>query len=200
METTLERKKRFIDIARNNIKRDGIDNLLAYLEKTDFYTAPASTKFHSHYEGGLCEHSLKVYDNLLTLASWKIADNNNLPKELVETVAIVALFHDISKINLYERLFRNVKNEDGQWEKVPYYGISSKKKIFLGHAESSVYMLSKFMSLTLEETTAIRWHMGAFDSAVKGGEYDYSHALKQFPLVMLLHTADNLASTLDEEQ
>lgn len=131
METTLERKKRFIDIARNNIKRDGIDNLLAYLEKTDFYTAPASTKFHSHYEGGLCEHSLKVYDNLLTLASWKIADNNNLPKELVETVAIVALFHDISKINLYERLFRNVKNEDGQWEKVPYYGISSKKKFFL---------------------------------------------------------------------
>lgn len=198
--TTEERKERFIKTAKSSINREGIDKLLSYLEKTDFFTAPASTKFHSHFEGGLCEHSLRVYDNLLTLVSWKIAEGNELPKEMIETVAIVALFHDISKINLYERLFRNVKNEDGQWEKVPYYGISSKKKIFLGHAESSVYMLSKFMSLTLEETTAIRWHMGAFDSAVKGGEYDYSHALKQFPLVMLLHTADNLASTLDEEQ
>lgn len=201
MEKNIENRKKFIDIAKNNIKREGINKLLAYLDKTDFFTAPASTKFHSHFEGGLCEHSLRVFDNLLTLATWKIADNSELPKELIETIAIVALFHDISKINFYEKQFRNVKNDEtGQWEKVAYFGINTKRKIFLGHAESSVYMLSKFMNLTLEETTAIRWHMGAFDSAAKGGEYDYSHALKQFPLVLLLHTADNLASTLDEEQ
>lgn len=195
-------KKTFIEIANKNIKRKGIADLLKWLEKTDFFTAPASTKFHSHFEGGLCEHSLKVYTNLCHLVQWKMNGGQPLDTTSLETVTIIALFHDLSKIGKYELSFRNVKNEEtNQWEKVPCYSYTNEKtKILLGHAESSVFLLQKFIEPTLEEATAIRWHMGAFDPSVKGGEREYSAALQKCPIALLAYIADNMAATLDEVQ
>ena len=112
-------KQKFIDIAKTNIKRDGINELLAWLETTDFFTCPASAKFHSAEPGGLCFHSLNVYERLLKLAKDEYGEENvNL-----ESVSIIALFHDICKCCFYKQEMRNVK-ENGEWVQKPYYVIA----------------------------------------------------------------------------
>lgn len=199
--TVMKNKENFLALANKNIKRKGIENLLKWLEKTDFFTAPASTKYHSYFEGGLCEHSLKVYDNLCHLVQWKMNSGQELDAATIESITIIALFHDISKIGKYEISFRNSKNEKGEWEKVPYYAYTNEKsKILLGHAETSICMLQKFLLLTLEEATSIRWHMGAYDTSVKGGDREYSAALQKCPIAMLTHIANDMSATLDEVQ
>ena len=97
-------------------------------------------------------------------------------------------------------MFRR-QESDGEWEKVPYYAYTNEKsKILLGHAETSIFMLQKFLLLTLEEVTSIRWHMGAYDTSVKGGDREYSAALQKCPIAMLTHIADDMSATLDEVQ
>ena len=137
-------KEEFLKILRT-VNREGIEDLIKFLESTDFFTAPASTRFHGNYEGGLVEHSMKVYEILKT----KVEDN--------DSTKIVALLHDICKTNFYKTDFRNVKN-NGVWEQVPYYTIED--TIPYGHGEKSVMMISEFIKLTPEEKYAIRWHMG----------------------------------------
>lgn len=176
-------------ICSGNIQRDGIDALLEWLQKHDFFSAPASTKYHGNYVGGLCEHSLNVYyelDKLNALYGCAYSD---------ETLAIVALFHDVCKTNFYKPAVRNVK-VDGQWTTKEVWEIDDSYP--LGHGEKSCIIIQRFMQLTFEELLAIRWHMGAFDNAVKGGDYSISKAQDKSKLLTLLQMADMAASQLVE--
>jgi len=166
----------------NSINREGIDNLINFIEKTDFYTAPASTRFHGSYEGGLLEHSMKVYEILKHKVANTVIDINVSE----DTLKIVALLHDICKVNFYKVDYRNAKNEQGVWEKVPYYTVDD--LIPYGHCEKSVMMLTEYIKLTSEEKYAIRWHMGFTEP--KEQYNTLSIAFKKYPLALLLHEAD----------
>lgn len=187
-------KEEFITIYKENIKREGADKLLEYLEKSDFFTAPSSTRYHGSYEGGLVQHSLNVYHCLKDYLS------RPRTKELYgmdyseETIAIVSLLHDVCKINFYTVEMRNKKNEaSGQWEKVPYYAIND--TLPYGHGEKSVYILSGFFygdsRLTREEAFAIRYHMGFSGIEDKN---TIGRALEMYPLALALNVADMEAS------
>ena len=181
-------KERFIEIFESNIKREGAGELLSWLDKTDFFTAPASTKFHLCREGGLCEHSVNVYECL----SERYGSDHS-----AETIAVVALLHDLCKAQFYKVSTRNQKNEQtGQWEKVPYYTIED--KFPFGHGEKSVFLIERFMRLKIEEAIAIRWHMGGFDDAAKAGSFTVSNAYEMYPLAVKLHIADVEATYLRE--
>lgn len=190
-------KEKFISIYKENIKREGADKLLDYLmsDKCDFFTAPASTKFHCAYEGGLCEHSINVYECLKSyLDSDRVKEKFGLSFS-DETIAIVALLHDVCKTNTYIVSSRNVKNEQGQWIKVPYYDYND--TLPYGHGEKSVYIVSGFMRLSRDEAMAIRWHMGF------SGQEDQKligNALHMYPLALALNIADCEASTFFEER
>ena len=186
-----QNKSTFLMLARDDIKRDGIEALLSWLEASDFFTAPASTKFHLSEEGGLCAHSINVYERLVRLceAEWGEDGFNR------ESVAIIGLFHDLCKTNIYKVEMRNVK-ESGEWVQKPYFTVDD--SLPYGHGEKSVYMLSGFMKLTREEAMAINWHMGGFDLRVQAGSYDYSKAYNKYPLALMVHLADMQATFLDE--
>lgn len=186
-----QNKSTFLMLARDDIKRDGIEALLSWLEASDFFTAPASTKFHLSEEGGLCAHSINVYERLVRLceAEWGEDGFNR------ESVAIIGLFHDLCKTNIYKVEMRNVK-ENGEWVQKPYFTVDD--SLPYGHGEKSVYMLSGFMKLTREEAMAINWHMGGFDLRVQAGSYDYSKAYNKYPLALMIHLADMQATFLDE--
>mgnify|MGYP004523289425 FL=1 len=184
-------KQQIIDIYRNCVKREGSDKLLDYLiNKSDFFTAPASTRFHGAYDGGLAQHSLNVYNCFKAyLERDRVRELYNLNAS-DETIAVCALLHDICKVNVYTRGTRNVKNEEtGQWEKVPTFFFDD--GLPYGHGEKSVYMITGFMRLTREEAFAIRYHMGfsGEENANKVGK-----AFGMFPLAFALSTADMEAS------
>lgn len=188
-------KENFISIVRANIKRDGIENLIDWLNKSDFFTAPSSTRFHGNYEGGLCEHSLNVYHVFKELLSK--FDFPELHEEITdETITIITLFHDICKAFYYKLGTRNMKIDD-KWETVQVYEVDD--KLPLGHGEKSCMILQRFMKLSINELMAIRWHMGAFDFASKGGDRGYDLAGDKTQLVNLLHIADLIASQLYEK-
>lgn len=187
----MTKKEEFMQIYTTNITRDGADKLLDYLTSpaSDFFTAPASTRFHGSYEGGLVEHSLNVYHCLVDyLTRERTAAVYNM-KFTAESVAIVALLHDICKVNYYGTELRNAKNEQGAWEKVPYYTIDD--KLPYGHGEKSVYIATGFMKLTREEAFAIRYHMGFSGIEDKNS---IGRAFEQFPLSFALSVADMEAS------
>ena len=187
-------QEKFIEIYEKYIKRDGSKELLDYLKKSDFFTAPASSQFHSAYEGGLCVHSINVYNRFLKSVRNEYGENY-LTDEKMETIAICGLLHDICKIDTFKTDFRN-KKVDGNWVQVPYYTIED--SLPYGHGEKSVYIISGFMRLTREEAMMINWHMGGFDARVRGGAYGLSEAYYKFPLAVILHTCDMLATYLDE--
>lgn len=166
-------KEEFIAILRQ-VKREGMEQLIEFLNKTDFFEAPASTRFHGCFKGGLVEHSMKVYEILKT----KTEDS--------DSVKIIALLHDICKANFYKVDYRNAKNEQGVWEKVPYYTIDD--TIPYGHGEKSVMMISEFIKLTPEERYAIRWHMGFTEP--KELYTTIGQAYKKYPVALLMHEAD----------
>ncbi len=189
--TALDMKEKFIRLYQENITRDGAQDLLDWLGKTDFFTAPASTRFHSAYAGGLVEHSVNVYEVL--------RERYFEPGDSEESFAIAALLHDLCKAQFYKLGTRNVKNEStGQWEKVPYYTIED--KFPYGHGEKSVFLIERFMKLRLDEAVAIRWHMGGFDDTVKAGGYSISAAFEQYPLAIKLHLSDAEATYLRERK
>jgi hypothetical protein len=179
MRKMMTNKEKFKDICNRHIKRDGITNLLSLLEKTDFYTAPASTRYHDSCEGGLVSHSIDVYNEMYQLC---VTDGNID----TETIAICGLFHDICKMGFYKVSQRNVKNEFGKWIQVPYYEVDD--SFPYGHGEKSVYILNDVMKLTDEEAMAIRWHMGGFTD---GSDIrNVGKAFEMFPLAVYLHMAD----------
>ena len=186
-----EHKERFLSILRANVQREGLEELIRWLEGTDFFEAPASTKFHSAYKEGLLIHSLNVYDIL------KARNDRDGNTESEESVALVALLHDVCKAGFYKESTRNVKNEQtGQWEKVPYYQVED--RFPYGHGEKSVYLIERFLRLKPAEAIAIRWHMGSFDDTVRAGGYTLSHAFEKYPLAVKLHLADLEATYLLE--
>ncbi len=193
-----EHRQRFIEIYKENIKREGADKLLEYLQSRscDFFTAPASTRFHCSYEGGLCEHSLNVYDCLKSYLATERAKETFGLEFSEESVAIVSLLHDVCKINTYKTSMRNVKDDKtGVWSKVPYYEYND--TLPYGHGEKSVYIVSGFMRLTRDEAMAIRWHMGfsgTEDQKLVG------NALHTYPLALALMIADCEASSFVEER
>ena len=188
-----DNKARFLQIYRDNITRTGSGTVLDYLCKSDFFTAPASTRFHGAHEGGLLEHSLNVYDCLV-----KLLETNGLTGEYSpDTVAVVALLHDVCKVNFYKKGTRNQK-VDGKWETVDCYEID--EKFPCGHGEKSVIILQTMMRLSSEEILAIRAHMGGWDTSVKGGDYFVGKIFERSPLALLLHLADMEATYLKERK
>ena len=187
-------KEEFIEIFKAHIVRDGADKLLDYLSNSDFFTAPASARFHLAEEGGLCRHSVNVYKRLVNVIRQEYGSNSPFSDE---TVAICGLLHDVCKINFYVVDYRNSK-ENGVWVKVPYYRVE--EKFPYGHGEKSVFIVSQYMRLTAEEAMAINWHMGGFDERVKGGSFALSEAMAKYKLVLLMHIADLQASYLDEDR
>ena len=177
-------------------KREGVEALLEFVRKSDFYTAPASTRFHSCHEGGLLEHSLNVYKCL------KEKENNTMWAEVYkdipeESLIICALLHDLCKTYFYTVEYRNKKNDEtGVWEKVPFYTIDD--KVPYGHGEKSVMMIEEYIKLTPVERYSIRWHMGW--SEPKENYNALGKAMGKYPLVLALHEADQEATYLLEEE
>lgn len=180
-------KEEFKSIVNSCIAREGIDGLIGWLEQTDFYIAPASTRFHGSYAGGLVEHSINVYKELKRLLS-------AYPEVQVseETIAISALFHDLCKINMYKTEKRNRKNEYGQWESYDAY-TSEEQFCYGGHGSKSVFLANWFIHLTKEEAVAINCHMASWD-----GNNSVGKAYEQFPFAWLLHVADESATYILE--
>ncbi len=183
----MDNKERFLEIFNTYINREGADKLLEYLlsKSSDFFTAPASTRFHGAYEGGLLEHSLNVYECLKDYLSRDRVRNMYRLECDAESVAIVALLHDLCKVNCYKVGSRNVKDANGVWQSVPTYEFED--KLPYGHGEKSVYIITGFMKLTREEAFAIRYHMGFSGCEDKR---NVGEAFEQFPLAFALNTAD----------
>ena len=179
-------KEEFIEIFTSCITRDGADKLLDFLEhKCDFFTAPASARYHGAYEGGLCDHSLNVYHCLVDYLQRERVQELYGLEYSDESIAIVALLHDLCKIGCYKAGSRNVKGSDGKWQSVPTFFYED--TLPYGHGEKSVYIISGFLKLTREEAMAIRWHMGF------SGDEDkrlVGQALQQYPLAFALSLAD----------
>lgn len=181
----------FEDIYKTNISRNGSAELLAWLQTTDFFTAPASTKFHCACLGGLVQHSVSVYHVMRE-------KHFNPEEDSEESFAICALLHDVCKAQFYKKGMRNFKNEEtGQWEKRPYYSIEDSYPY--GHGEKSVFLIERFMRLKTSEAIAIRWHMGGFDDAVKGGSFSISQAFEKYPIAVKLHLSDLESTYLREK-
>lgn len=188
MENTY--KKEFIDIFEKHVKRDSAQKFLSWLQTTDFFTAPASTRFHCACESGLVSHSVNVY-NVLREKYFEDGDSE-------ESFALCGLLHDVCKAQFYKISTRNVKNEEtGQWEKKPFYTVED--AFPYGHGEKSVFLIERFIRLKPAEAMAIRWHMGGFDESVKGGSFSMGNAFYQYPLAVKLHLADLESTYLVEK-
>ena len=191
-------KERFIEIYQTRIRRQDAHRLLDYLQSaaSDFFEAQASTRFHGAYKGGLVDHSLNVYDCLKDyLSRERVKTVYGLQQVSEETIAVVALLHDLCKINVYHPGKRNVKI-NGEWQSVDTFEYSD--TLPYGHGEKSVYMITGFMRLSRDESFAIRYHMGfssEFDDPRSIG-YTFEH----FPLAFALSTADMEATYFMESK
>lgn len=193
----VQNKNRFMEIYKTHIRREGADRLLTYLEKSDFFTAPSSTRFHCSYEGGLCEHSLNVYDCLKDYLDRDFVKNRYNLNPSEEKIAIVALLHDLCKVNTYTVSMRNKKNESGQWVQVPFYEFKEKFN-YGSHGGKSIFIIQEFMKLDPDEQVAINCHMGAYDRMP--GDFSLNNAYAQFPLALALHIADVESSVILEHE
>jgi len=182
-----ETREEFLEIYNKNITREGADKLLEYLESKgcDFFTAPASQRFHGAHEGGLVEHSVNVYRCLKAYLDRERVQQEYGMRYSDETIAVAALLHDTCKINCYKPGFRNVKDDNGVWQKVPSYEYDD--KLPYGHGEKSVYVVGGFIRLNREEAFAIRYHMGFSGIEDKRNIGD---AFERFPLAFALNVAD----------
>ncbi|MDE7079845.1 MAG: HD domain-containing protein [Clostridia bacterium] len=189
-------KERFTQLFNKYITREGSEKLLKWLTDSDFFTAPASSKFHNAVTGGLCDHSLNVFDRAVELIDNENKKDGSPFKNItMENVAVATLLHDVCKVNFYEVQLRNIK-VDGIWEQVPYYSVND--SLPYGHGEKSVYIISGFMRLTRDEAMAINWHMGGFDKRVVGGDFSLSKAFSDYPFATIVHIADIMATYFDE--
>lgn len=182
----MSQKDTFIQIYKTYIHRNGADKFLEFLlsDQSDFFVAPASTRFHGSYEGGLLEHSIHVYECLRDYLQRERTKEIYHMNYSEETIALTALLHDVCKINVYKASMRN-KKVDGQWVQVPFYEFDDTMPY--GHGEKSVYMITPFMKLSREEAFAIRYHMGFSNNDLPNAVgYTFEH----FPLAFALSTAD----------
>lgn len=219
----MNKKDEFLLLLSSYVKRDGIKELIKWLESTDFFIAPASTRFHLSCEGGLLAHSLNVYYRMHSLyvaekqRRLKDFGNNLLTPEEEESIAITALLHDVCKINVYVKEPKNQKtyapervsranprhikydsNGEFIWETVMKY--TCVETFPMGHGEKSMYLLLKYIKLTDAEAMAIRWHMGFSDDTFKSGNRAVSNALNKYSLAVFLFIADTIATLIDESE
>ncbi len=188
-----EQKEMILDLLRST-ERDGIDKLADYLsDSTDFFTAPASTRFHNNFSGGLAQHCLNVYENFKSLLEIKGIEMSE------DSIIICALLHDLCKCNTYVVETRNRKNEQGQWEKYNIWATNKDVDIPLPHSSRSIAIIRKFIKLSIKEELTIFYHMGPYG----GEDYEYRNMLKaaneKYPQTVLFYVADTIASYLDEE-
>ena len=197
MEINKEQNERLFKEAYNKyVTRPGAQELMKWIEGSDFFEAPASSKFHLDVPGGLCEHSLNVCRNLKKLYELEKQAHPELAIGM-DSIVICGLLHDLCKANFYKVDYRNAKNEQGQWEKVPYYTTDEQDP--WGHGEKSVMLIMKYMSLSDDEICAINWHMGGFDERVRGGaSKSIRAAYEKYPLAVLTQAADFIATYIDE--
>lgn len=198
VEQLEENKQTFIKLT-SSIERENadIEGLIEKLNKSDFFSAPASTKYHNAFAGGLCEHSLNVYSHLCGLIKLIYPDEKTCPYSS-DTLKIVALFHDLSKMNFYKISEKNVKTEDNHWVKEPFICVRDVNERFLygNHEQTSLYMLSTFIPLSLvEEISILHHHAGMSDDCAKD---NISAIYNKYPLAVLLHLADMLATYISE--
>ncbi|MEE1392760.1 MAG: HD domain-containing protein [Negativibacillus sp.] len=182
-------QQKFEELFCQNINREGAQQLLEWLKKTDFFTAPASTKYHCACEHGLVMHSISVFQ---TMVEQYYEDGDSM-----ESFAICGLLHDVCKAQFYKVSSRNVKNAEGRWEAQPFYTIED--QFPYGHGEKSVFLIERFLRLKPSEAVAIRWHMGSFDEAARGGSFAISQAYDRYPLAVKLHLADLQSTYLREK-
>lgn len=180
----MDLKAEFTRIAMANIHRDGLTDLMAWLEHTDFYTAPASTKYHGAFECGLVMHSLNVYTQLKKLCTWYGCDASD------ESIAVVALFHDLCKVGFYKVEMRWRKDDNNNWEQYATWKVDE-DYAFGGHGSKSVYLVQSFMKLSPAEASAINCHMGAWDMSSYNNP---SEVYARNMLAWLLHVADEAAT------
>ena len=173
----MDYKQKFIEYYQANIHREGADRLLEWLQTTDFFTAPASTRYHCACPSGLVQHSVNVYEVMMEKHFDPETDS-------AESFALCALLHDVCKANYYHR------DSDG-W--------TVRDALPMGHGEKSVYLIQKYMDLTDEEALAIRWHMGAYDEDFRGGSRALGEAQDRCALVLALHQAD-MRATQEEKR
>lgn len=192
MRDIKEVKEKIINLL-GSVERKGIDKIIKYLSESDFFIAPASTRFHGNYQGGLAEHSLNVY---------QIFKRKNKEYDFglsEDTIKIVSLLHDVCKINFYTVYDKNVNTagpgEKPKWVKMPAYGVNDLLPI--GHGEKSVIILQQFITLTKEEVLMIRWHMGGYES--KENLNNVSAAWNMCKAATALHTADLESSYILED-
>ena len=201
MNGTRDPKVDFLSIYAN-IRRPGADKLLAWLKSTDFFTAPAGAKHHGAHAGGLVEHSVNVYRRLwqiVLVETDRAMPAPDLEESVEETVAILALLHDVCKVGVYHLEPGRWRNpETGKWEDRQEYKF--RDPFPLGHGEKSLYLIAKHMDLTKEEALAIRWHMGAYDAAARSDLRDLSAAMAMTPWVWRLQEADMCATYIDERE
>lgn len=189
-----ELREEFNNIVYSRIDRIGISNLLKWLSDTDFFSAPASTKYHGCFEGGLATHSLNVYRQLLTLAEVYGLGEDDGVENPDESIAIVALFHDLCKVGVYKTEMRWRKDANNRWESYPTWKFEE-DYCFGGHGAKSVYLVQNFIKLTPVEAAAINCHMGAWDSTTYSNPTTVYQTNK---LAWLLHVADEAADFIDE--
>lgn len=188
-----EQKEMILDLLKST-EREGIDKLADYLtESTDFFTAPASTKFHNNFRGGLAQHCLNVYENFKSLLEIKGVEMQE------DSIIICALLHDLCKCNTYVVETRNRKNDQGQWEKYNIWVTNKDVEIPLPHASRSIAIIRKFIKLSIKEELTIFYHMGPYG----GEDFEYKNMLKaaneKYPQTVLFYVADTISSYLDEE-
>ena len=189
-DKTMTAKEEFEEIFTSKINRAGSRELLEWLGTTDFFTAPASTRFHCACYEGLVQHSINVYRVMREKHFEEGVDNE-------ESFAICGLLHDVCKAQYYKTSTRNVKNEEtGAWEKKPYYMVED--SFPYGHGEKSVFLVERFLRLKPAEAVAIRWHMGGFDDSARSGNFAISHAYQKYPIAVKLHLADLESTYLRE--
>lgn len=182
-------REEFLRLVSENIHREGIEDLVTWLEGTDFFTAPSSSKYHGAHEGGLVIHSLNVYVELKKLC--KVYDCPASP----ESIAIVSLFHDLCKVGCYKIEMRWRKDANDKWEQYPTYKFDE-DFAFGGHGSKSVYLVQNFIKLNPDEASAINCHMGAYDSTTYSNP---SPVYERNPLAWLLHVADEAATFMVEK-
>lgn len=184
----MDLKQEFSRIVDTHIKREGIFELTEWLWNTDFFVAPASTRYHGCFEGGLATHSLNVYSQLKKLCNWYGCDASD------ESIAIVALFHDVCKVGCYKTEMRWRKDANNQWEQYPTWKFEE-DFAYGGHGSKSVFIVQSFIKLTPEEASAINCHMGQWDATAYSNP---SPVFERNKLAWLLHVADEAASFITE--
>ena len=200
MATENKYKSEFIEILKDT-GRENIDYVIEDLEDLGFFEAPASSKNHFNFEGGLVEHSLNVYKIAIILKEQIIKLRPDIANRIPDdSIAIAALLHDVCKADIYKKVVKKVKNEIGVWEPQESYNIDY-SNFPLGHGEKSVIILLRSgLDLSDDEIIAIRWHMGGWDLPFQSSEMIASNkkAKDVSPLLTLIHTADTLAAGILE--